>query len=71
MRQDNIAVLRDTLSILEQGYYIADEKKKELKLTREQMEEARVFLPGEIRAISELKGLQKVHVLGRCGFPGR
>ena len=68
MRQDNIAVLRDTLSILEQGYYIADEKKKELKLTREQMEEARVFLPKEIRAISELKGLQKVHVLGRCGY---
>ena len=68
MRQDNIAVLRDTLSICEQGWYVKDNEKKKLKLTREQMEEARVFLPKEIRAVSEYKDFQHVHVLGRCGY---
>ena len=43
MRQDNIAALQDTLSICEQGCYVKDNEKKKLKLTREQMEEARVF----------------------------
>lgn len=68
MRQENIAVLLDTLSICEQGWYVKDNEKKKLKLTREKMEEARVFLPKEIRAVSEYKDFQHVHAMGRCGY---
>lgn len=68
MRKDNIAVLQDTLSICKQGWYIKDNEKKKLKLTREQMEEARVFLPKEIEAVSEYKDFQHIHVMGRCGY---
>ena len=68
MRQDNIAALQDTLSICEQGCYVKDNEKKKLKLTREQMEEARVFLPGDIQAVSEFKDFRHVHVIGRCGY---
>ena len=68
MRQDNIAALQDTLSICEQGCYVKDNEKKKLKLTRDQMEEARVFLPGDIQAVSEFKDFRHVHVIGRCGY---
>ena len=68
MRQDNIAALQDTLSICEQGCYVKDNEKKKLKLTRDQMEEARVFLPGDIQAVSEFKDCRHVHVIGRCGY---
>ena len=68
MRTDNIAVLQDTLRILDQGYYKTADKKIKLKLTRQQMEEARVFLPREVKAVSESKDFEHYHVLGRCGY---
>ncbi len=68
MRTDNIAVLQDTLKILDQGYYKTADKKIKLKLTRQQMEEARVFLPREVKAVSEAKDFEHYHVLGRCGY---
>ena len=51
MRQDNIAVFQDTMKILNQGYYNIGDESRKLKLTREQMEAARVFLPEDIEAI--------------------
>ena len=68
MRQDNIAVLQDTLKILEQGCYTVNNEKKKLKLTRSQMEEARVFLPKEVQAVSEFKDFRHVHRPGRCKY---
>ena len=38
MRQDNLNMLQDTLDILDKGYYIFENKRIHLKLTREQME---------------------------------
>ena len=66
MRQDNIAVFQDTMKILNQGYYKIGDESRKLKLTREQMEAARVFLPEDIEAISREKGIRRVCVLGRC-----
>ena len=67
MRQDNLNMLQDTLDILKQGYYIFENKRIHLKLTREQMEEAEVFLPQDIQTISESK-LPYVNVLERCRY---
>ncbi len=68
MRQENIAVLQDTLRILDEGYYVTAGKRKKLKLTREQMEEARVFLPEDIKAVSESKDFQHFCTMGRCEY---
>ena len=54
MRQDNIAMFQDTMEILNQGYYKIGDESRKLKLTREQMEAARVFLPEDIEAISSV-----------------
>ena len=67
MRQDNLNMLQDTLDILDKGYYIFENKRIHLKLTREQMEEAEVFLPQDIQTISESK-LPYVNVLERCRY---
>ena len=53
VRQENIAMLQDTLDILKRGYYLLDGKKVELKLSKEEMREIHVYLPGEMQAISE------------------
>ena len=68
MRQDNIAMLKDTLSILDKGYYRIGNKKKKLKLSRAEMEAADVYLPEDIQAISGFKDFPHVYVLGRCGY---
>ena len=65
MRQDNITMLQDTLSILNQGYYKIGNKIKNLKLSREQMEAADVYLPKEVQAISDFRNFLHVHVMGR------
>ena len=42
-----------------------------MKLNKEQMEEAIVFLPDDVRAASENKDFKHVHVIGRCGYGQR
>ena len=66
MHQDNMEMLRDTLRILDRGFYTAGGERKALKLTREQMEAAQVFLPDSVRSVSPAKDTARVHVLGRC-----
>ncbi|MDO5456326.1 MAG: hypothetical protein Q4F25_05360 [Eubacteriales bacterium] len=70
MRQDNIAVLQDTLRILELGCYTVNNEKKKLKLTRSQMEEARVFLPKEVQAVSEFKDFRLYKALKEFDYDG-
>ena len=38
------------------------------KLAQSQMEEAKVFLPRDVAAVSADKGFRHVHVIGRCGY---
>ena len=68
MRHDNITMFLDTMSILDRGYYTVGGKKVELKLSREQMEAADVYLPEDIQILSGNKDFQHIHDIGRCGY---
>ena len=68
MRQDNLSMFYDTMAILEKGYYEKNGRRIDLKLSREQMEEVTVLLPGEVRAVCGSKDFEHVHVIGRCGY---
>lgn len=67
MRQDNINMLQETLQILEQGYYVANRKKVPLKLSREQMKAAVVYLPDRVERICSSRDFPHVHRMGRIG----
>ncbi len=68
MRSDNIAMLQDTLSILNRGSYQLHGETVSLKLSREQMEEVQGYLPEDVQRICNAKDFEHVHVLGRCGY---
>ena len=68
MRQDNIAMLQDTLKILEQGYYAVNGHTVHLKLSRQEMKEAHAYLPDDVKEICRFKDFKHVHVIGRCGY---
>ena len=68
MRSENFAMLQDTLSILDRGYYQLHGETISLKLSRAQMEEVQVYLPKDVQAICGAKDFEHVHVLGRCGY---
>ncbi len=68
MRQDNINMLQDTLKILEQGFYLVNEHTVHLKLSRQEMEEAHVFLPEDVKRICQFKDFEHVHIFGRCSY---
>ena len=67
-RSKNLSVFTDTMAILKQGYFVKNGQRKDLKLTRAQMEEVRVFLPRDVRAVGESTDFDHTHVLGRCGY---
>ena len=62
MRYDNISMLHDTMQIMEQGYYMVNGKRKDLKLSRSRMEEARVYLPDDVEEICQKTDV--VHTTG-------
>ena len=68
MRSDNIAMLKDTLDILDNGYYMLGDRSVLLTLSREQMEAADVYFPEDIKRLSLEKDLQHVNQKGRCGY---
>lgn len=68
MLNDNVRILKQTMDILKHGYYHVGDERKELKLSRSEMEEARVFLPDEIKALENHKFEKHVYVMGRCGY---
>ena len=65
---DNIDILNDTLTIMNQGYYIKDEKRIDLKLSFDEMKNVKVFLPDEVHALKDYKLSERVHVIGKCGY---
>lgn len=67
MRNDNIQMLEDTLSILKAGKYNKDGTTISTKLTMKQMEECYVYLPDNIADIINRKDFEHVHVMGRVG----
>lgn len=68
MRNQNIDILKDTLRVCKKGCYKHNGKKVNLRLTAEEMQNAIVYLPDQVIAITEKKDFPHVHVLGRCGY---
>jgi len=54
-RKKNIAILEDTLAILEQGGYARDGQDVRLAFSPEQMREIRVFLPEELTSLAAME----------------
>ncbi len=64
---NRIKLLEDTLNTCEAGEYIKNGRRIGLKLTKSQMQDSIVILPEQIDKIRNAQ-LQKVCVLGRCGY---
>lgn len=67
MRDPEIMMLKDTLKIFERGYYCKDDKKIELKLSKKEQREVKVFSRTAIDNLASYKLPEKVFVMGRCG----
>ncbi len=65
---NNIDILNDTLTIMNQGYYIKNEKRIDLKLSFDEMKNIKVFLPDKVHALKNYKLSEHVHVIGKCGY---
>lgn len=68
MRYGNIEMLNDTLDILEQGHYKIGDRIIKLKLSREEMEAAEVFLPEEVEAFSGYIDFEHFQSDERCAY---
>lgn len=67
MKNENVQILEDTLSIFKKGKYKKDGKTIRTKLSRKQMEECYVYLPENVQDIMNRKDFEHVHVMGRVG----
>lgn len=65
VKNNNVQILKDTLSILKRGKYKKNGKTVYTKLSRKQMEECKVYLPDDIQNIMESKEFEHIHVMGR------
>ena len=65
MKFENINMLNDTMAILDRGYYEVNGKRVNLKLSKAEMKEISVFLPKDVKSISDNKDFQHIHVMGR------
>lgn len=61
-------MIRETMEILEHGYYIKDGRKIQLKLSAEEMEEVQVYLPKDVKRYSNRRDFDPPFVMGRCGY---
>ena len=68
MRKENIAMLQDTLDILDRGWYQLHGEIIPLKLSHSQMEEVQVYLPRDVEAVCAAKDFEHLHVPGRCAY---
>lgn len=68
MRNENMRMLSDTMSIFRQGYYTFHGCQVELKLSQTEMRQAQVFLPDEIAALAQCKDFLYITRTGRCSF---
>lgn len=67
MKFENINMLNDTMAIMDRGYYEVNGKRVNLKLSKNERKEISVFLPKDVKRISDNKDFPHVHVMGRIG----
>ena len=65
---NGIEMLNDTLSIFEKGYYYIENKKVKIKLTRDEQENVRVFLPNEINELENYRFDKKFFSADKCVY---
>lgn len=65
---DNIAMLQETLRIMEQGAYEKNDRTVRLKLSRQQMEDAKVLLPQEVDDIKKLPSFAHPPAAENCAY---
>ena len=68
MRMDNTAILQETLQIMDKGAYEKDDKTVRLKLSRQQMEAAKVLLPQEVDEIKKLSSFAHAPAGESCAY---
>ena len=67
-RSRELNMFQETMQILEQGFYIKDGRKIQLKLSKKEMEEIQVYLPDDVKKYSNRKDFDPPYVFGRCGY---
>ncbi len=67
-RSRELNMIQETMQILEQGYYVKDGRRINLKLSKKEMEEIHVYLPDDVKKYSNRKDFDPPYVFGRCGF---
>ncbi|MCD8366805.1 MAG: TIGR02452 family protein [Clostridiales bacterium] len=67
-RKKNIAILEDTLAVLEQGSYLKDGQEVRLPFSPEQMREIQVFLPEELASLPATERDGASPQSGSCAF---
>ncbi|MBR3642232.1 MAG: TIGR02452 family protein, partial [Parasporobacterium sp.] len=64
---NEISMLQETLEIFRKGYYVKNGKTVRLKLSKEEVEEIRVFLPDDVKNYAESKAFYTEFMMGsRC-----
>lgn len=67
-RSRELNMIQETMQILEQGYYVKDGRRINLKLSKKEMEEIHVYLPDDVKKYSNRKDFDPPYVFGRCGY---
>ena len=65
-RSRELEMLHETLQILELGFYEKNGRKVQLKLSRSEMEEAKVIMPNDVWDTSSRPEFEPPFVMGRC-----
>ena len=68
MVADHLKMLKETMRVIEQGYYFTEGKRVDLKLSPEKMRAVQVLLPKDVKDICGRTDFQRVFVMGRCGI---
>ena len=68
MREDNIAILQDTLDVCERGFYETEAGRVDLKLDLDHMLIAEVYEPRVLEGFRNSKEFDHPHLEGRCSY---
>lgn len=67
MKEVNVNMLNDTLSIFENGSYEKGGKRIRVKLKKKEQHASEVLLPDQVKYICKHPTIEKIHVIGRTG----
>lgn len=68
MRENNVAILQDTLNTCERGYYLYNSSRVDLKLDKKQMTDAVVYDPDQLNELRKEKHFDHSGLDSRCSY---